>query len=121
MASPNENKQLAKDYFRAFQAHDEEWWARHISPDFVRHDPGLPFEVRGVDGVRPTDLVARAGGALSRGGIDLAAAGSRRLRAPIEKGAQRASERARHLPPVSAFGRRGGTDRAQVRFGVGMR
>ena len=76
---------------------------------------------RGVDWVRPTDLFARAGGALSRGGIDLAAAGSRRLRAPIEKGAQRASERARHLPPVSAFGRRGGTDRAQVRSGVGMR
>ena len=76
---------------------------------------------RGVDWVRPTALFARAGGALSRGGIDLAAAGSRRLRAPIEKGAQRASERARHLPPVSAFGRRGGTDRAQVRSGVGMR
>ncbi len=76
---------------------------------------------RGVDWVRPTDLFARAGGALSRGGIDLAAAGSRRLRAPIEKGAQWAGERARHLPPLSAIGRRGGTDHAQARSGVGMR
>lgn len=76
---------------------------------------------RGVDWVRPTDLFARAGGALSRGGIDLAAAGSRRLRAPIEKGTQWARERARHLPPVSAFGRRGGADHAQARAGVGMR
>ena len=25
--------------------------ARHIAPDFVRHDPGLPFEVRGPQGV----------------------------------------------------------------------
>lgn len=52
MATPEANKQLAKDYFTAFQAHDEAWWAAHIAPDFVRHDPGLPFEVRGVDGVR---------------------------------------------------------------------
>jgi predicted ester cyclase len=25
--------------------------ARHIAPEFVRHDPGLPFEVRGPKGV----------------------------------------------------------------------
>jgi len=24
----------------------------HIAPGFVRHDPGLPFEVRGPEGVR---------------------------------------------------------------------
>lgn len=52
MADSETNKQLAKDYFKAFRAHDEEWWERYISPDFVRHDPGLPFEVRGVEGVR---------------------------------------------------------------------
>ncbi|WP_077002642.1 ester cyclase [Variovorax sp. KK3] len=45
------NKQLCRDYFTAFLAGDKEWMKRHIAPDFVRHDPGLPFEVRGPDGV----------------------------------------------------------------------
>lgn len=45
-------KQLARDYFAAFLARDEAWWRAHIAPDFVRHDPGLPFAVRGPDGVR---------------------------------------------------------------------
>ncbi|WP_447947457.1 hypothetical protein [Microbacterium lacticum] len=76
---------------------------------------------RGVDWVRPSDLFARGGGALSRRGIDLTAAGNRQLRAPIDKGARWVSERARRLPPLSAFGRRGGTDRGQARSGVGMR
>ena len=76
---------------------------------------------RGVDWVRPSDLFARGGGALSRRGIDLTAAGNRRLRAPIDKGAQWVGERARRLPPLSAFGRRGDTDRGQARSGVGMR
>ena len=45
------NKQLCRDYFQAFLKRDTDWMARHIAPDFVRHDPGLPFEVRGPDGV----------------------------------------------------------------------
>ena len=76
---------------------------------------------RGVDWVRPTDLFAHGGGALSRRGIDLTAAGNRRLRAPLVKGARWVGERAKRLPPLSAFGRRGGTDQGQVRSGVGMR
>ena len=76
---------------------------------------------RGVDWVRPTDLFARSGGALSRRGIDLTAAGSRKVRAPIEKGARWVGERARHLPPLSTFGRHSGSDQGQVRSGVGMR
>lgn len=76
---------------------------------------------RGVDWVRPTDLFAHGGGALSRRGIDLTAAGSRQLRAPIDKGARWAAVGARRLPPLSAFGRRSGTDRGQARPGVGMR
>lgn len=76
---------------------------------------------RGVDWVRPTDLFAHGGGALSRRGIDVTAAGSHRLRAPIDKGARWAAERARRLPPLSAFGRHGGTDRGQARSGIGMR
>ena len=76
---------------------------------------------RGVDWVRPTDLMAQSGGALSRRGIDLTAAGSRRVRAPLVKGARWLGERARRLPPLSVFGRRGGPDQGQVRSGVGMR
>jgi predicted ester cyclase len=46
-----ENKQLCRDYFDAFLRRDVEWMERHIAPEFVRHDPGLPFEVRGPEGV----------------------------------------------------------------------
>ena len=45
------NKQVCRDYFKAFLARDTAWMAKHIAPDFVRHDPGLPFEVRGPQGV----------------------------------------------------------------------
>lgn len=45
------NKQLCRDYFTAFLKRDTAWMDRHIAPDFVRHDPGLPFEVRGPQGV----------------------------------------------------------------------
>lgn len=76
---------------------------------------------RGVDWVRPTDLIAQGGGALSRRGIDFATRVNRRARAPIEKGAHWVAERARQLPPLSAFGRRGGTEQGHGRSGVGMR
>lgn len=46
------NKQLCRDYFQAFVAGDTAWMERHIAPGFVRHDPGLPFEVRGPAGVK---------------------------------------------------------------------
>ena len=45
------NKQLCRDYFAAFLRRDTDWMRRHIAPTFVRHDPGLPFEVRGPEGV----------------------------------------------------------------------
>jgi predicted ester cyclase len=45
------NKQLTRDYFKAFLAGDTEWMKKHIAPTFVRHDPGLPFEVIGPEGV----------------------------------------------------------------------
>ena len=45
------NKQICRDYFKAFLARDTGWMAEHIAPDFVRHDPGLPFEVRDPQGV----------------------------------------------------------------------
>jgi predicted ester cyclase len=46
------NKQLARDYFKAFLAADEGWWKEHIAPTFRRNDPGLPFEVKGPEGVK---------------------------------------------------------------------
>ena len=46
------NKQLCRDYFKAFLAGDTVWMERHIAASFVRHDPGLPFEVRGPAGVK---------------------------------------------------------------------
>lgn len=76
---------------------------------------------RGVDWVRPSDLLARGGGALSRHGIDLTAGGTRRLRSSIKSGARWTAERARRLPPVSAFGRRGAAEQGPRRAGVGMR
>ena len=46
------DKQLCRDYFAAFLRSDEAWWRAHIATDFRRHDPGLPFEVRGPAGVK---------------------------------------------------------------------
>lgn len=46
------NKAIAREYFEAFADGDLAWIDDHISSDFVRHDPGLPFEVRGSEGVR---------------------------------------------------------------------
>lgn len=75
---------------------------------------------RGVDWVRPSDLFAQGGGALSRRGIDFTADANRRTRVPVEKGARWVAERAKRLPPLSAFGRRGGTEQGPRRSGVGM-
>ena len=52
MSTTEANKQLARDYFKAFLAADEAWWAEHVAPGFRRHDPGLPFEVVGPAGVK---------------------------------------------------------------------
>ena len=76
---------------------------------------------RGVDWVRPTDLIAQGGGALSRRSIDRTADMNRHGRAPIEKGARWVAARAKRLPPLSAFGRRGGAEQGPRRAGVGMR
>ena len=52
MADLDANKQLCRDYFAAFVRRDEAWWAKHIAPAFLRHDPGLPFQVKGPEGVK---------------------------------------------------------------------
>jgi predicted ester cyclase len=45
------NKQICRDYFKAFLARDAAWMEKHVAKAFVRHDPGLDFEVRGPQGV----------------------------------------------------------------------
>lgn len=55
--SVEDNKAIARDYFEAFTSKDLAWMDEHIAPDFVRHDPGLPFEVRGPEGVRRLNSV----------------------------------------------------------------
>lgn len=55
--SVEENKAIARDYFEAFASKDLAWIDSHVAPDFVRHDPGLPFEVRGQEGVRELNSV----------------------------------------------------------------
>ncbi len=62
----------------------------------------------GVEWVRPTELIARQAGAVAGRGIDFQAELARRARTPAVAAMRQVSERARRLPPVSAFGRRGG-------------
>ena len=59
--STESNKDLVKAYFVAFRDRDEAWWDRFIAPDFVRHDPGLDFEVRGPAGIRKLAEVLHGG------------------------------------------------------------
>ena len=61
-----DDKNLVRAYFAAFRDRDAAWWQRFIAPDFVRHDPGLDFEVRGPAGV------ARLGEVLHGGLSDIA-------------------------------------------------
>jgi len=87
--------------------------------------------VRGVEWVRPTDLMARHGAALAGRGIDFEAELARRTRS-IPARAVRAgrrgisdahtagAERARRLPPVSDFGRSGGSQSWVTRSGIGL-
>lgn len=74
---------------------------------------------RGVEWVRPTDLIARQSSRLAGRGIDLHAELARRARTMTW--IERMSDRARRLPPVSAFGRRGASQSGPARSGVGMR
>ena len=87
--------------------------------------------VRGVEWVRPTDLMARHGAALAGRGIDFEVELTRRTRnlpaQAVRAGRRRISdaqsveaERARRLPPVSDFGRSGGSQSWVTRSGIGL-
>lgn len=85
----------------------------------LRIDPAIA-PARGVEWVRPTDLVARGGSRVAGAGIDFQKELARRARSATSEGMHAIGQRARKLPPLSVFGR-GGTDRGAERSAVGMR
>ena len=85
-------------------------------------DPALNREHRvgrGVEWVRPTDLMAQTGSRMARTGIDFQSDMARRSRHAATTSARALALRARRLPPVSAFGR-GHADRTTTRDAVGI-
>ncbi len=60
---------------------------------------------RGLEWVRPTDLIARHSAQAAGRGLDFQAELARRTRTPIGAGVRHLRDRARRLPPTSAFGR----------------
>lgn len=89
----------------------------------VAHDPKRHTAVargRGVEWVRPTDLVARHSANVAGRGLDFQAELARRSRTPLRIGMQTARDRARRLPPITAFGRRSVTNSTPTRPGVGI-
>lgn len=59
---------------------------------------------RGVEWVRPTDLISRGSASLAGWGIDLEVEMARKARAPLADGLRNLGDRARQLSPLSAFG-----------------
>ena len=75
---------------------------------------------RGVEWVRPTDLIARHSAHAAGRGLDFQAELARRTRTPIGAGVRRLGDRARRLPPISAFGRSTAPASLMSRSGVSM-
>ena len=59
--SVEETKAVALRYLDAFAAGDLAALDECVAPNYVRHDPGLPFEVRGPEGVKQLVTALRAG------------------------------------------------------------
>jgi len=70
--------------------------------------------------VRPTDLIARHSAHAAGRGLDFQAELARRTRTPIGAGVRRLGDRARRLPPISAFGRSSTPASQMSRSGVSM-
>lgn len=87
------------------------------SRERLAQDAGL--RARGVEWVRPTDLLARHGAALAGRGIDFEVELARRTRTATNAGVRGVGERARRLPPLSAFGRSRTTQSVPSRSPVG--
>ena len=75
---------------------------------------------RGVEWVRPTDLIARHSAHAAGRGLDFQAELARRTRTPLGAGVRRLGDRARRLPPISAFGRSTAPASQVSRSGVSM-
>ena len=61
MSGRDHNRRIAREYFAAFISGDRAWWARNVRPDFRRHDPGLSYEVVGIEGLQHHHDVLLAG------------------------------------------------------------
>ena len=94
--------------------------AAHVRRDGDQGTPGHERRTRGVEWVRPTDLIARHSASLSGRGIDFETELARRARAPIANRMHDLADRAQRLPPLSAFGRSTTSPEGPVRSGVGM-
>ncbi|WP_075889528.1 hypothetical protein [Actinomyces provencensis] len=94
--------------------------AAQVRRDGDQGTPGHERRARGVEWVRPTDLIARHGATLSGRGIDFEAELARRARAPLANRMHDLADRARRLPPLSAFGHNTTSPTGPVRSGVGM-
>jgi len=75
---------------------------------------------RGVEWVRPTDLIARHSAHAAGRGLDFQAELARRTRTPLGAGVRRLGDRARRLPPISAFGHSSAPASQVSRSGVSM-
>lgn len=110
--------------------------ARHLDPSLTKGSTAKDVAKKkrsGVEWVRPTDLMASRSARMAGRGIDLQAELARRApRAPrhayratrdgARSGARFVTERARKLPPVTAFGRGSGerfswVSRSGIRLG----
>ena len=96
--------------------------ARHRDPSLTQDATGAAKKQRpGVEWVRPTDLIARHSAHAAGRGLDFQAELARRTRTPIGAGVRRLGDRARRLPPISAFGHSHAPQAQQVsRSGVSM-
>ena len=91
--------------------------AAQVARDDKRH---AIVRGRGVEWVRPTDLIARHSAHAAGRGLDFQAELARRTRTPIGAGFRRLGDRARRLPPISAFGRSTAPASQMSRPGVSM-
>lgn len=75
---------------------------------------------RGVEWVRPSDLIARHTSQLAGRGIDLHTALAARSRAALKTSARSTNHRIQRLSPLSAFGTGSRTIHTPERSGVGL-
>ncbi|MFT4123708.1 MAG: hypothetical protein QM635_07750 [Microbacteriaceae bacterium] len=103
--------------------------ARHKDPSLAAaKDETAKAKARGVEWVRPSELLVSRSGRIAGRGIDFQAELARRARRvpgqtyrATRTGVRSLSERARKLPPASAFGRGSGERFSWVsRSGIGL-